>query len=171
MTALPASRPITSVLKTTVLNNTTVPSRNASVRLRITRRGRIVLASLVSLPLIAGLVAFAILGFGGASSATASGDAGSASFEYVTVQAGVLSLLRELQQERDMGMILVTHDLGVVADICDRVAVLRSGRIVETKPVAELFAAPEHPYTRELLASTLDDAPTRAERARTGTAS
>ena len=89
----------------------------------------------------------------------------------VTVQAGVLSLLRELQQERDMGMILVTHDLGVVADICDRVAVLRSGRIVETKPVAELFAAPEHPYTRELLASTLDDAPTRAERARTGTAS
>ena len=88
MTALPASRPITSVLKTTVLNNTTVPSRNASVRLRITRRGRIVLASLVSLPLIAGLVAFAILGFGGASSATASGDAGSASFEYVTVQAG-----------------------------------------------------------------------------------
>ncbi|TXK09216.1 dipeptide/oligopeptide/nickel ABC transporter permease/ATP-binding protein [Microbacterium saccharophilum] len=89
----------------------------------------------------------------------------------VTVQAGVLSLLRELQQERHMGMILVTHDLGVVADICDRVAVLRSGEIVETKPVAELFAAPEHPYTRELLSSTLDAAPTRAERVRAGGAS
>jgi hypothetical protein len=83
MTALPASRPITSVL-----NNIAVPGRKASVRLRITRRGRIVLALLVSLPLMAGLVAFAILGFGGASSATASGDVSGSSFEYVTVQAG-----------------------------------------------------------------------------------
>ena len=88
MTALTASRPSASVFKTTMLNNTAMPSRNPSVRLRITRRGRVVLASLVSLPLMAGLVAFAILGFGGASSATASADAGSASFDYVTVQAG-----------------------------------------------------------------------------------
>ena len=56
----------------------------------------------------------------------------------VTVQAEVLELLRGLQQERNMGMILVTHNLGVVADICDRVAVMRDGRIVELGPVADL---------------------------------
>ncbi|MFG6477114.1 dipeptide/oligopeptide/nickel ABC transporter permease/ATP-binding protein [Microbacterium sp. P06] len=89
----------------------------------------------------------------------------------VTVQAEVLGLLRELQQERNMGMILVTHNLGVVADICDRVAVVRTGEIVETRPVAELFADPAHPYTRQLLASTLEDAPTRGERAAAGSAS
>ncbi len=82
----------------------------------------------------------------------------------VTVQAEVLELLRELQKERNMGMILVTHNLGVVADICDRVAVMQSGRIVETATTAELFANPQHPYTRMLLASTLDDAPARIER-------
>ncbi|MDJ1114159.1 dipeptide/oligopeptide/nickel ABC transporter permease/ATP-binding protein [Microbacterium dauci] len=86
----------------------------------------------------------------------------------VTVQAGVLRLLRELQRERNMGLILVTHDLGVVADICDRVAVMSAGEIVETRPVAELFAAPEHPYTRKLLSSTLEDAPPRAERTTAG---
>ncbi|WP_299448148.1 dipeptide/oligopeptide/nickel ABC transporter permease/ATP-binding protein [uncultured Phycicoccus sp.] len=75
----------------------------------------------------------------------------------VTVQAEVLSLLRRLQRERDMGVLLVTHNLGVVADICDTVAVMRSGRVVETAPVAELFANPQHEYTRALLDASLDD--------------
>ncbi|MER7795504.1 ATP-binding cassette domain-containing protein [Streptomyces sp. NPDC097640] len=79
----------------------------------------------------------------------------------VTVQAEVLDLMRELQQERRMSMILVTHDFGVVADICDRVAVMQTGRIVETAPVRQIFAAPEHPYTRTLLDSTLEGGPAR----------
>ncbi|WP_230396614.1 dipeptide/oligopeptide/nickel ABC transporter permease/ATP-binding protein [Streptomyces blattellae] len=79
----------------------------------------------------------------------------------VTVQAEVLDLMRSLQKERDMGMILVTHDFGVVADICDRVAVMQTGRIVESAPAAELFADPRHPYTRMLLASTLEDSEPR----------
>ncbi|MFD5750452.1 dipeptide/oligopeptide/nickel ABC transporter permease/ATP-binding protein [Streptomyces sp. NPDC127033] len=79
----------------------------------------------------------------------------------VTVQAEVLDLMRSLQREGEMGMILVTHDFGVVADICDRVAVMRSGRIVETAPVRQIFAAPEHPYTRKLLESTLEGGPVR----------
>lgn len=79
----------------------------------------------------------------------------------VTVQAEVLDLMRSLQQERGMGMILVTHDFGVVADICDRVAVMQRGRIVETAPAARIFAAPEHEYTRMLLDSTLEGGPAR----------
>ncbi|GHS86190.1 dipeptide/oligopeptide/nickel ABC transporter ATP-binding protein [Actinomycetota bacterium] len=79
----------------------------------------------------------------------------------VTVQAEVLGLLRELQQERGMGVVLVTHNLGVVADLCDRVAVMRDGEIVETASVTDLFAAPRHEYTRALLGSTLDDKPAR----------
>ncbi|MFJ2113256.1 dipeptide/oligopeptide/nickel ABC transporter permease/ATP-binding protein [Streptomyces sp. NPDC087850] len=75
----------------------------------------------------------------------------------VTVQAEVLDLMRSLQKERAMGMILVTHDFGVVADICDRVAVMRTGRIVESAPADELFADPRHPYTRMLLDATLED--------------
>lgn len=82
----------------------------------------------------------------------------------VTVQVEVLSLLRDLQKERNMGLILVTHNLGVVADICDRVAVMRNGRIVEEKPVLELFSNPEHEYTRMLLNSTLEDAVPRRQR-------
>ncbi len=82
----------------------------------------------------------------------------------VTVQAEVLELLRELQKERNMGMILVTHNLGVVADICDRVAVMQTGRIVETGSTAEIFANPQHPYTQMLLGSTLDDVPARSDR-------
>ncbi|AZI57216.1 ATP-binding cassette domain-containing protein [Nakamurella antarctica] len=80
----------------------------------------------------------------------------------VTVQAEVLELLRELQKERNMALIIVTHNLGVIADICDRVAVMKSGEIVETASVAELFAHPQHEYTKMLLAATLDDAPGRA---------
>lgn len=74
----------------------------------------------------------------------------------VTVQADVLALLRELRDERGLGMVLVTHDLAVVADICDTVSVMRHGSIVEHRGVRELFVAPEHPYTRELLSSALD---------------
>jgi ABC-type dipeptide/oligopeptide/nickel transport system ATPase component/ABC-type dipeptide/oligopeptide/nickel transport system permease subunit len=74
----------------------------------------------------------------------------------VTVQADVLELLRELRDERGLGMVLVTHDLGVVADICDTVSVMREGEVVECREVRELFTAPQHPYTRELLSSALD---------------
>jgi peptide/nickel transport system permease protein len=80
----------------------------------------------------------------------------------VTVQAEVLDLMRSLQREREMGMILVTHDFGVVADICDRVAVMRAGRIVETAPARQLFGDPRHDYTRMLLDSTLEGAEPRA---------
>ncbi|ALE05771.1 ABC transporter [Arthrobacter sp. ERGS1:01] len=80
----------------------------------------------------------------------------------VTVQAEVLELLRELQRERQIGMILVTHNLGVVADICDRVSVMQQGRIVESNSAAELFAAPQHEYTRMLLGATLDGSQLRA---------
>ncbi|MCJ1701814.1 dipeptide/oligopeptide/nickel ABC transporter permease/ATP-binding protein [Rathayibacter festucae] len=72
----------------------------------------------------------------------------------VTVQAEVLELLRELSTERGLAMIIVTHNLGVVADICDTVSVMRAGRIVETGTVDELFAAPQNPYTQDLLASS-----------------
>ncbi|GAA1419295.1 dipeptide/oligopeptide/nickel ABC transporter permease/ATP-binding protein [Agrococcus citreus] len=82
----------------------------------------------------------------------------------VTVQADVLNLLRDLQRERNMAMILVTHNLGVVADICDRVAVMQDGVIVEQRGVRELFAAPQHPYTRMLLDATLEDARPRSQR-------
>ena len=82
----------------------------------------------------------------------------------VTVQVEVLKLLRDLQRERNMGMILVTHNLGVVADICDRVAVMRDGRIVEERSVEDLFADPQHEYTQMLLASTLEDAVPRQAR-------
>ncbi len=75
----------------------------------------------------------------------------------VTVQAEVLDLLRELQQEKGMAMVLVTHNFGVVADLCDRVAVMKLGRIVEQNGVEELFADPQDPYTQMLLGSGLED--------------
>ncbi|GHE84222.1 ABC transporter ATP-binding protein [Streptomyces longispororuber] len=71
----------------------------------------------------------------------------------VTVQAQVMDLLAELKGELDMGLILITHDLGVVADVADTIAVMYAGRIVEKAPVHELYRAPAHPYTRGLLAS------------------
>ncbi|MFD5034828.1 ABC transporter ATP-binding protein [Streptomyces sp. NPDC058220] len=71
----------------------------------------------------------------------------------VTVQAQVMDLLAELRRELDMGLILITHDLGVVADVADRIAVMYAGRIVETAPVYEIYKAPAHPYTRGLLDS------------------
>ncbi|MER5359822.1 ABC transporter ATP-binding protein [Streptomyces sp. NPDC002785] len=71
----------------------------------------------------------------------------------VTVQAQVMDLLKELQSEFNMGLILITHDLGVVADVADKIAVMYAGRIVETAPVHELYKRPAHPYTRGLLDS------------------
>jgi len=70
----------------------------------------------------------------------------------VTIQAQILRLLVGLQRELNMAMILISHDLGVVARVADRVAVMYAGQIVETGTAAELFAAPAHPYTRGLLA-------------------
>jgi len=71
----------------------------------------------------------------------------------VTTQGQILSLLRDLQRETGMAMVLVSHDLGIIAESCARVAVMYAGRIVEQGPTAEVFAAPRHPYTSGLLAS------------------
>ncbi|MGY3749976.1 ABC transporter ATP-binding protein [Vagococcus acidifermentans] len=71
----------------------------------------------------------------------------------VTIQAQILDLLNELQQETEAGIILITHDLGVVAETADRVAVMYAGQIVEQAPVDLLFNNPQHPYTRSLLNS------------------
>ncbi|WP_086561511.1 ABC transporter ATP-binding protein [Streptomyces africanus] len=71
----------------------------------------------------------------------------------VTVQAQVMDLLADLQREYNMGLILITHDLGVVADVADKIAVMYAGRIVETAPVHELYKRPAHPYTKGLLES------------------
>ncbi len=71
----------------------------------------------------------------------------------VTVQAQIMDLLKELQNEFGMGLILITHDLGVVADVADRIAVMYAGRLVETAPIKPLYADPAHPYTRGLLES------------------
>jgi peptide/nickel transport system ATP-binding protein len=76
-----------------------------------------------------------------------------------TVQVQVLILLRRLQRELGMGMIFVTHDLGVASEIADRVAVMYAGRIVESGPVAQVLSAPAHPYTTGLLASTVHGQP------------
>ncbi|MFE7535619.1 dipeptide/oligopeptide/nickel ABC transporter permease/ATP-binding protein [Streptomyces rhizosphaericola] len=79
----------------------------------------------------------------------------------VVVQAEVLELLRRLQRDRGLGVLLVTHNLGVVADLCDRVAVMSAGRIVETGTAEQVVHAPRDPYTRSLLDAVLDDAPPR----------
>jgi peptide/nickel transport system ATP-binding protein len=70
----------------------------------------------------------------------------------VTIQAQILRLLKDLQHEFRMGLVLITHDLGIVARTADRVAVMYAGEVVESAPAAELFRAPLHPYTRGLLA-------------------
>jgi oligopeptide transport system ATP-binding protein len=71
----------------------------------------------------------------------------------VTVQAEILDLLRTLKEDRKMALLLVTHDLGVVADTCDRVAVMYAGQVVEQGSTAEVLSDPRHPYTKGLLGS------------------
>ncbi len=71
----------------------------------------------------------------------------------VTIQAQILDLLKGLKDERGMAIVLVTHDLGVVAGICDRLLVMYAGRIVEEGPTRDVFKSPSHPYTKALLAS------------------
>ena len=71
----------------------------------------------------------------------------------VTVQAQIMDLLKELQEERRMGLILITHDLGVVADVADKIAVMYAGRIVEHADVYDLYGRPAHPYSKGLLES------------------
>ncbi len=77
----------------------------------------------------------------------------------VTIQAQILRLLAGLKQERGLALLLITHDLALVRRFADRVAVMKDGKIVETGPVTEVFAAPTHPYTRMLLASVPKGAP------------
>ena len=81
----------------------------------------------------------------------------------VTVQAEILDLLRDLQQELDMAVLLVTHNFGVVADICDRIAVMQEGEIVETGRTQAIFDEPQHAYTRMLLDSILDEETVRTD--------
>jgi oligopeptide transport system ATP-binding protein len=78
----------------------------------------------------------------------------------VTVQAQIMQLLRELQREREMALVLITHDLALVAEHADDVAVMYAGNVVESGPVREVFSGPRHPYTKGLL----DSVPERARK-------
>ncbi|MFH2202781.1 MAG: ABC transporter ATP-binding protein [Elusimicrobiota bacterium] len=71
----------------------------------------------------------------------------------VTIQAQILTLMKRLQAEYGMSIIFITHDLGVIAEVCDEVVVMYAGRIVERAPIVELFKSPKHPYTKGLLES------------------
>ena len=72
----------------------------------------------------------------------------------VTIQAQILDLMRNLKSQMDTAIILITHDLGVVAEMCDRVSVMYAGRIVEEALIEDLFERPKHPYTAALIGST-----------------
>ncbi len=87
----------------------------------------------------------------------------------VTIQAEVLDLLRDMKAAFNLSLLLITHDLGVIAETADRVAVMYAGRIVETGPVRAIFREPQHPYTRGLLASIPGGAPGQRLRAIDGT--
>ncbi len=76
----------------------------------------------------------------------------------VTVQAQILHLMRELQRDTGTALLFITHDMGVIAEMCDEVVVMYAGRVVERRAVVELFEAPRHPYTRGLM----DSMPRRA---------
>ncbi len=71
----------------------------------------------------------------------------------VTIQAQILQQIKDLLKERDLSLLMISHDLGIVANICDRVAVMREGRIVEQQAVNDIFTTPHHPYTKKLLAA------------------
>jgi oligopeptide/dipeptide ABC transporter ATP-binding protein len=73
----------------------------------------------------------------------------------VIVEAQILDILDDLRKRLDMGLLLITHNLGIVAETCDRVAVMYAGKIVEQAPVEVLFATPKHPYSQGLLASVI----------------
>jgi peptide/nickel transport system permease protein len=81
----------------------------------------------------------------------------------VTVQAEILDLLRDLQQEMGMAVLIVTHNFGVVADLCDRIAVMTDGRVVEEGTALEIFRTPQHEYTQKLLGSVLDETVVRTD--------
>ncbi|SES33782.1 peptide/nickel transport system permease protein [Streptomyces sp. yr375] len=81
----------------------------------------------------------------------------------VTVQAEILDLLRDLQKQLNMAVLLVTHNFGVVADSCSRVAVMQQGEIVEVGGALEIFRTPQHPYTRMLLGSIIDESSLRTD--------
>jgi oligopeptide/dipeptide ABC transporter ATP-binding protein len=83
----------------------------------------------------------------------------------VTIQADILDLLREMKKTLDLSLLLITHDLGVIAETADRVAIMYAGRIVEHGSVRAIFHSPQHPYTRGLLASLPGTAPGRRLRA------
>jgi oligopeptide/dipeptide ABC transporter ATP-binding protein len=87
----------------------------------------------------------------------------------VTIQAQILDLLRDLQRRLGLALLLITHDLGVVAEMAERVAVMYAGRIVEEAPVRALFADPKHPYTRGLMGSMPGGAPGKRLKAIQGT--
>lgn len=84
----------------------------------------------------------------------------------VTTQAQILALLQRLRQQTGMSILLVSHDFGVIAQICDRVAVMYGGYVIEVGPIADVYTAPLHPYTRALLAAipTIESAGTRSRR-------
>ena len=71
----------------------------------------------------------------------------------VTIQAQILELMKDIQKKTKMGIIFITHNLGVVADICDKVSVMYAGKMVEQGPVDDIFYRPAHPYTKGLLRS------------------
>jgi peptide/nickel transport system ATP-binding protein len=77
----------------------------------------------------------------------------------VTTQAAVMDLVVDLSRTRDMATILITHDLGLAGEYCDRIVVMHAGHVVESAPTRELFAAPRHPYTAKLIAATPHAAP------------
>ncbi len=81
----------------------------------------------------------------------------------VTVQAEILDLLRDLQTEFHMGVLLVTHNFGVVADLCDRVLVMQQGELVEGGAVRSIFHSPTHPYTQQLIGAILDEETVRTD--------
>ena len=84
----------------------------------------------------------------------------------VTVQAEILDLLRNLHKRLDSAIILITHDMGVVADLADRIMVMKNGVVVESGTVEQIFHDPQHPYTQQLLAVGAAPRPRRARRVR-----